>query len=253
MKKVFLFALSLVSVMFAWAQTSPYTGSEAAAGNFYIYNVETGYWLQNNNRVNDWNSQVQVDVQGFDWELIAQEGGTWQLNPKFGNNHSLNSDADNGYMDTGRPVSAWTLTPVEGVSNGYTIESNGTKLGVNADKLLVKDGSAATVWQLVTAEERLAKLVEAARFWRSHLIDAHPRQRTFHLYHGETEAFPRVENPGDIPKQHAWLWEVGHHLHVLLEHVLHSIKPPLQTQPCHLPAKLSRPGTPHALRAAPFR
>lgn len=162
MKKAFLFALSLVAAMFTWAQTSPYTGSEAAAGNFYIYNVETGYWLQNNNRVSDWNSQVQVDVQGFDWELIAQEGGTWQLNPKFGNNHSLNSGDANGYMDTGQAVSSWTLTPVEGVSNGYTIESNGTILGVNADKLLVKDGSAGTTWQLVTAEERLAKFVAQA-------------------------------------------------------------------------------------------
>ena len=163
MKKAFLFMLSLLAVIGIQAQTSPYTGSEAAAGNFYIYNVESGYWLQNNNRVGDWNSQVQVDVQGFDWELIAQDGGTWQLNPKFGNNHSLNSDADNGYMDTGRPVSAWTLTPVDGVSNGYTIESNGTKLGVNlTNNLLTKDGSGAVVWQLVTAEERLAKLVAQA-------------------------------------------------------------------------------------------
>ena len=155
MKKAFLFMLSLLAVVGIQAQTSPYTGSEVGAGNFYIYNVESGYWLQNNNRVGDWNSQVQVDVQGFDWELIALEGGTWQLNPKFANNHSLNSDADNGYLDTGRPVSAWTLTPVDGVSNGYTISSNSTTLGVNADKLLVKDGSAGTVWQLVTAAERL--------------------------------------------------------------------------------------------------
>ena len=162
MKKTILFALSLVAAMFTWAQTSPYTGSEAAAGNFYIYNVESGYWLQNNNRVGDWNSQVQVDAQGFDWELIDRGNGTWQLNPKFGNNHSLNSGDANGYLDTGQGISDWTLTPVEGVSNGYTIESNGTKLGVNGSKLLVKDGSAGTVWQLVTAEERLEK--QAAQY-----------------------------------------------------------------------------------------
>ncbi|MBP3830071.1 MAG: hypothetical protein ILA06_07215 [Bacteroidaceae bacterium] len=163
MKKFFLLALSLLGFISVQAQTSPYKGSEAAAGNFFIYNVETGYWLQNNNRVGDWNSQVQVDTQGFDWELIALEGDTWQLNPKFGSNHSLNSGEANGYMDTGQPVSAWTLTPANDGNNGYMISSNGTTLGVNPDtKLLTKDGSGATTWQLVTAEERLQ--VQAAKY-----------------------------------------------------------------------------------------
>ena len=155
MKKAFLFLLGLIAFIGVQAQTSPYTGSEAAAGNFYIYNVETGYWLQNNNRVGDWNSQVQVDTEGFDWELIAQDGGTWQLNPKFGNNHSLNSADANGYMDTGQPVSAWTLTPANDGNNGYMISSNGTTLGVNLKtKELTKDGSGGTTWQLVTFAER---------------------------------------------------------------------------------------------------
>lgn len=155
MKKAFLFLLGLIAFIGVQAQTSPYTGSEAAAGNFYIYNVETGYWLQNNNRVGDWNSQVQVDTEGFDWELIARDDGTWQLNPKFGNNHSLNSADANGYMDTGQPVSAWTLTPANDGNNGYMISSNGTTLGVNLDtKLLTKDGSGGTTWQLVTFAER---------------------------------------------------------------------------------------------------
>lgn len=155
MKKAFLFLLGLIAFIGVQAQTSPYKGSEAAAGNFYIYNVETGYWLQNNNRVNDWNSQVQVDTEGFDWELIAREDGTWQLNPKFGNNHSLNSGDANGYMDTGQAVSAWTLTPANDGNNGYKISSNGTTLGVNPEtKLLTKDGTGATTWQLVTFAER---------------------------------------------------------------------------------------------------
>ncbi|MBO4801460.1 MAG: hypothetical protein J5545_06280 [Bacteroidaceae bacterium] len=164
MKKFFLLAIALFGgILSSQAQNSPYEGSVAAAGDFFIYNVESGYWLQNNNRKGDWNSQVELDPEGFDWELIALDGGTWQLNPKFGNNHSLNSDADNGYMDTGRPVSAWTLTPVEGVSNGYTISSNGTTLGTNADKFLIKnaEGSAA-IFQLVTAAERLA--VQQAKY-----------------------------------------------------------------------------------------
>ncbi len=155
MKKAFLFLLGLIAFIGVQAQTSPYKGSEAAAGNFYIYNVETGYWLQNNNRVNDWNSQVQVDTEGFDWELIALDGGTWQLNPKFGHNHSLNSADANGYMDTGQAVSAWTLTPANDGNNGYKISSNGTTLGVNPEtKLLTKDGTGATTWQLVTFAER---------------------------------------------------------------------------------------------------
>ena len=145
MKKFFLLALCLLGFVSVQAQTSPYKGSEAAAGDFFIYNVATGYWLQNNNRVGDWNSQVQVDTQGFDWELISLGDDTWQLNPKFANNHSLNSGDANGYLDTGQPVSAWTLTPANDGNNGYMISSNGTTLGVNPEtKLLTKDGWGAT-------------------------------------------------------------------------------------------------------------
>lgn len=153
MKKAFLFLLGLIAFIGVQAQTSPYTGSEIKAGNFYIYNVQSGYWLQNNNRVGDWNSQVQLGPDGFEWELIAREDGTWQLNPKFGNNHSLN--ISNGYIDTGDAVSGWTLTPVEGVTNGFTITGGDQMLGTNADKLLDKHASGDNaVFQLVTFSER---------------------------------------------------------------------------------------------------
>lgn len=154
MKKAFLLALSLLGASSMWAQTSPYTGSEVAAGDFFLYNVETGLWLQNNNRQTvDWNSHAELDPIGFDWGFIANGDG-WQINPKLGNNHSMN--ASNLYLDTRDAVTVWTLTPIQGsVSNAYSIKSGDVTLGANADKFLQKTTENST-WQLVTAAERLS-------------------------------------------------------------------------------------------------
>ena len=98
-------------------QRTPYAGITVQDGDFYLYNVDTGYWLQNNNRQTvDWNSHAELDPVGYAFGLKAIEGG-WQIDPKMGNNHSLN--ASNLYMDTGDAMTTWTFEPVEaeGVSN----------------------------------------------------------------------------------------------------------------------------------------
>ena len=136
-------------------QRTPYAGITVQDGDFYLYNVETGYWLQNNNRQTiDWNSHAELDPVGYAFGLKAIEGG-WQIDPKMGNNHSLN--AGNLYMDTGDAMTTWTFEPVEaeGVSNAYTIKSGDVVLGASNEKFLQKTTNNS-IWQIVTKEERLA-------------------------------------------------------------------------------------------------
>jgi len=141
------------------AQTSPYTGTTVQAGEeFYLYNVESGMWLQENARFTaDWNTRGELGEVGFDVELIANGSG-WTINPKFGHNGSMNGS--NWYLDTNDPVTAWTFEPaeVEGVSNAYRIKYGDLYLHATPSpefKLIVNDVAARHTWQIVTREERI--------------------------------------------------------------------------------------------------
>lgn len=145
----------------ATAQESPYNGNEAAPGSFYLYNVESGMWLQNNDRRTDhYTTRAELDKRGFD-VIITQEGEGFRLNPRFGGNHSINGS--NLYMDTGDAVTSWKFVPVEEFSDGiaYTIESPYGKLGMGADGFLSENASENTTWQLVTRQERMASMETA--------------------------------------------------------------------------------------------
>ncbi len=134
---------------------TPYTGSEPAAGDFYLYNIATGKWLGDNttNTNGDWTTHAELGVRGREIEFIANGSG-WQLNPKMGGNHSIN--ASNLYMDTNDAVTVWTFTKVEGLSNVYTITSGDNKMGSNSDGNSTSVAADVTgeLWQLVTADER---------------------------------------------------------------------------------------------------
>ncbi|MCF0195663.1 MAG: hypothetical protein HUK03_00165, partial [Bacteroidaceae bacterium] len=155
MKRLLHIFMLLLTSIGVWAQTSPYAGNEVAAGTeWYIYNVESGTWLGNNNRVwGDWTTRAQVNDVGLDWEIISYNGG-WQLNPKFNGNKSMNSS--NGYLDTSDAITAWTFTEVscEGATKAYRISADGKRLGVNADGNL--DYGTDGTWVLVNREQRLA-------------------------------------------------------------------------------------------------
>ena len=140
------------------AQTvSDYAGVEVQAGDeFYLYNVESGLWLQENNRFTaDWNTHGELGTVGFDVKLTQIEGG-WQIDPKFGHNNSMNGG--NQYLDTGDPVTAWTFEPVDidGVSKTYYIKSGSNFLRAgNNDKLECNNNNSKNVWQIVTRQQRL--------------------------------------------------------------------------------------------------
>ena len=141
--------------------SSPYTGSEVQEGIVYLYNVESGKWLQNNNRLNPdlttqyWTTRAELGDWGLDINLKALEDGGYQIDPNFINNHSINDF--NLYMDTNQPVTSWKFTPksVAGIGNAYTIEAGKATLGSDINGYLRGADLGATTWQIVTRDERI--------------------------------------------------------------------------------------------------
>lgn len=176
--------LALCGTMTTQAQLteSPWTevASEPASGTFYLYNVESGMWLQNNRRAQDyWTTYVQIGPHGLDFVLTKDEEGRFQLDPRFGRNHSVNGgDQDFGYMDTSRDVTYWDVVK-KGI--GYEISSNAGSHFLNVSKGMIEnvvDGDWVIddlgddgIWQFVSKEARMADLAKATK--------AEPRDATW--------------------------------------------------------------------------
>lgn len=184
MKKLFLLGAMVLSALTSWAQTSPYEGvapgNIVSGGDYYLYNVESGLWLQNNDRkANDWHTRGQLGTRGLDFQLNASGDG-YLLNAKFGRK-SLNRD--DYYLDN-NDNHAWVFEAKAGsVSNAVTIKS-GTKYLVadsytagfgynnqynagtpkqNQWYLNNPENSNNGTWQIVTKEERLAVMKEMGK------------------------------------------------------------------------------------------
>ena len=182
-KRTLLLALSLVAGMAAQAQpelltTSPWVGSQLPeeSGTYYLYNVETGLWLQHNRKDKAfWTTHAQTDVHGMDFIVSKFPDGGYKIDPRFGNNHSLNGTNTTavGYLDTGQELTPWEFTSSSLVDNSFEIScDNGNGLMSVA---WIEDETAApepfwgidfilgegVTWQLVSKEERLADLEKA--------------------------------------------------------------------------------------------
>lgn len=173
MKKLnFMLGMGVLCAMPAMALTSPYTGTTPnteGAAKFYLYQVDTGRWLQFNKVKDAWTTRAELGNVGIDISVEKINDG-WQLNPRYNGNHSING---NGlYMDTSRKVTVWNFQPVtvDGVSNTYKIVATSGEgggypryLGVGSDNLLASESTDGNhVWQLVTAEERTQYMVQHA-------------------------------------------------------------------------------------------
>lgn len=165
--------------------TSPYKGSVPEAGqSYYLYQVETGRWLQENMTDKDkWTTHAEIGEIGFDVELRKLEGFErgFQIYCRYTNNGELNgSDEDRCYLDQGdRAECEWIFEPVEidGVVNGYRLfidakdgegvrdrdrirrgvylgAVDGGRFGGLAPSQDQERAARYTTWQLVTREER---------------------------------------------------------------------------------------------------
>lgn len=154
----------------AWAQTSPYTGvavSDIVSGNdYFLYNVETGKWIQGNNAKitssrDGWNTAANMGDYGRPFKL-EKSGDNWILNPQAGPNKMGDGTGDAGllYLDGSIGTTTWTIT---GSQSGYTIKSTDNKtLGVNSDGRLTTGDASNTTWQIVSRDERISKLSNAS-------------------------------------------------------------------------------------------
>lgn len=141
-KQLLMLGLGLLGSVTMSAQlTSPFTGTQPVAevdatADYYLYNVKSGKWLQNNddnisevpNDGSRWTTRGELGTRGMDWgvKCLALEdypggGNYYKLDPKFRHNGSLNWD--NLYLDTGAAVTRWILEPNSdaGVPNAFNI------------------------------------------------------------------------------------------------------------------------------------
>ena len=84
-KQVLSLGLGLLSATLLNAQTTPWPGHAVGnGGEFYLYNVATGLWLQNNNTVKDgWATAVNVGTRGLPIKLENTGPKTFKLRSTF--------------------------------------------------------------------------------------------------------------------------------------------------------------------------
>lgn len=175
-KRDLLLGLGLFAGFAAQAATSPYTGSVVGEGTYYLYQVETGLWLESNRKdVDQWTTLSKLDDTGFDVQLKKLDGFEgYQIFCNYTANGELNStDQDRFFLDQGdRQLSDWIFEPVTvaGVTNTYKIMAKARPEDArDRDKIAAdiyigaRDGELSddpefTTWQLVSREERLKKM-----------------------------------------------------------------------------------------------
>ncbi len=142
----------------------PWKGQVVESGkDYYLYQVDSNNypWLQANNRKrSDWTTHGELGNDGFDFTITSLNDGTYQINPKFGHNKSVNYN--NFYLDTGDPVSHWVLVPItKDGKTAYVIKCKTTVMSSSGEEYLVANQHTRELWQLVTKEERMALLENA--------------------------------------------------------------------------------------------
>lgn len=182
MKRNLLLGFALFAGFAAQAVTSPYTGSEAAEGTYYLYQVETNQWLQPNMRdMGQWTTYGTLGSVGIDVQLLKPEGKNfegWQINVNFTGNGELNgSDQDRFFFDQNdRALCDWIFEPVELEGGGHAYKimikandpdsrdrdkiANDTYIG--AKDGLLSDNPEDFTWQLVSKKEREEKMIAAS-------------------------------------------------------------------------------------------
>jgi len=120
-----------------------------------------------------WTTHAELDKVGFDVVVSPREGGFWQLDPRFGHNHSINALTNQGYMDTGDAVTDWEISAFPNPAgytapNLYLIEAldGGIVLGPElgyTDEDTYLSFSLDGFWQFVSKEERMDDLLKATK------------------------------------------------------------------------------------------
>ena len=162
-KQVLSLGLGLLSATLLNAQTTPWPGHAIGnGGEYYLYNVATGLWLQNNNTVKDgWATAVNVGTRGLPITFEKAGAKTFRLSSIFYKGNCVSKKiGDAGLLYWDMPadnVGDWELSPADNMQSihGYWLECDALVLGAD-NNLLTVDKEKNSVWQLVTREERIA-------------------------------------------------------------------------------------------------
>ncbi|MDE6854760.1 MAG: hypothetical protein K2J38_06845 [Muribaculaceae bacterium] len=177
-QRTLLLGLGLVSAM-AMQAASPFQGAAgpfASGTDYWLYQVESGKWLQNNfgQNTGDWTTRAKLGNYGLDIDITPVEDveNGYVFNTKLTGNGNISAGNDRFYLDTNNR-SVWGIIPVtvDGVSNAYHIqalegdglaEGDNYLLGAAEGELSDMPDEGATTWQFVTRAERIEKMVAAA-------------------------------------------------------------------------------------------
>ena len=114
MKKLKLFLAACAAMVGLSANAQGWTGSEPAEGDFYLYNVGAGKFLNAGDRAANWGTNACLSANyGLDFTLEAN-----------GTNYNLNSKNSNGGASNYLATSLWT----DGAATPWTFTSVGEKV-----------------------------------------------------------------------------------------------------------------------------
>ena len=170
MKLKRLFAGLLAMLAVSANAAVEYTGSAVAEGNFYLYNVGTGKFLNGGDNTVDWGTHAWLTPSGR-YAVLTANGTGYNINLGYDNGGKIYLNTD-GWCD--QDATAWTFTAVEGQENVYYI-NNGDKYLVGGTDIAntrgatltfgVKDGGndENNQWKLVTRDNIIASLSQASK------------------------------------------------------------------------------------------
>lgn len=165
MKKIKLFlaaCAAMVGVQSANAADT-WTGNEPQAGSFYLYNVGADAFLDGGN---SWGTQASLAEIGINCVLAASGTGySISTNSNYANCYL----GVNGFID--RPVAeacGWVFTAVNGLTNTYTINYNGTYLYWAGSGTALSVGTTVPTnsngyFKLVSATDRYNMISQATK------------------------------------------------------------------------------------------
>ena len=190
-RKLFtLIGLVVLSLSASAQLTSPFTGTTVGNGEFYLYNIKSGLWLQNNDsRSSEWTTRANVGTRGINFKLQSKDNG-YMIGAHFNDRPSI-WPYDN-YLDYHSEEKVWNFEPVSvaGLSNVYRIvyyerSDDLCKLGTvnynetwKANNLFTQEGDGRwylenvyywnsdmgdrEYWQVVSRDERIAWMQNVA-------------------------------------------------------------------------------------------
>jgi len=158
MKKQLLTLGLAVMGLTTMAQTSPYTGvnilaDDFAGGTYYLYNVEAGKFLGNNDTdINYWTTHAQATDRGLDCLITKTGEGIFRLDPQFGS--TSNGISTTLWLDT-NSGDLWTAETVTGSTNGFQLTNGNNIISVGSNGYIDTQSDDQATWQFVTKAERL--------------------------------------------------------------------------------------------------